>query len=568
MEGWKDGRLGEAILPTFHSSSNKACKKISETCYAEVTFMKSPEGNTAEVNESLSALEKAFEKWRKTVGFFASPLVFLLLYFTPMEGLSKEAHRLAAVLGLVLVSWITEALPIPVTALLGATLCVLFQVAPAAEVFAPFADPIIFLFIGSFILAEGMRQHHLERRFALAIFSIRGVGDNPYGLLCACGLISALLSMWMSNTAATAMMLPIGVGLLRAMEDLTSEGASGEPTGKNWGRYHTGVMLIIAYGASVGGIGTPVGSPPNLIGIGLIEKLAGVKIHFFQWMALCIPLMLVMFVVLFTLLAFLHPPSPRPRGDQGGAGGWRYLVGTAEYIQARRAELSKWTPGQRNALIAFGTAVFLWVLPGFLAILLGAESPVLKSYNARFHEGVVALLAAGLLFFLPTHWKRREFTLTWERAVQIDWGTILLFGGGLSLGKLMFQTQLAEAIGKGFIGMVGASSLWGITFFAIMLGIVISETTSNTASANMVIPVMIAISQAAGVSSVPPALGACLGASFGFMLPVSTPPNAIVYGSGLVPILGMMRAGILFDLCGLILIWLGLRILCPLLGFC
>ena len=191
---------------------------------------------------------------------------------------------------------------------------------------------------------------------------------------------------------------------------------------------------------------------------------------------------------------------------------------------------------------------------------------MLKGYNARFHEGVVAILAAGVLFFLPTNWKRREFTLTWERAVQIDWGTILLFGGGLSLGKLMFQTKLAEAIGNGLIGWVGASSLWGITFFAIALGILISETTSNTASANMVIPVMIAIAQAVKVSPIPPALGACLGASFGFMLPVSTPPNAIVYGSGMVPILAMIKAGILFDLCGLLLIWLGLRILCPLLG--
>jgi sodium-dependent dicarboxylate transporter 2/3/5 len=475
-----------------------------------------------------------------------------------MGGLSKEAHRLAAVLGFVLVSWITEALPIPLTALLGATLCVLFQVAPAADALAPFADPIVFLFIGSFILAEAMTQHQLDRRFALAIFSIKGVGDNPYGLLCACGLISVLISMWISNTAATAMMLPIGVGLLRAMDDLSlrervPDAAPENPFGKTKG-YHTGVMLIIAYGASVGGIGTPVGSPPNLIGIGLIEKLAGVKIQFFQWMALCVPMMLVMFVVLFALLAKLHPSKQR------------HLAGVAAYVQAQRAALSKWTPGQRNTLIAFGTAVFLWVLPGFLAVLLGTESPVLKGYNARFHEGVVAILAAGVLFFLPTNWKRREFTLTWESAVRIDWGTILLFGGGLSLGKLMFQTRLAEAIGNGLIGWVGASSLWGITFFAIALGILISETTSNTASANMVIPVMIAIAQAAKVPSIPPALGACLGASFGFMLPVSTPPNAIVYGSGLVPILAMIKAGILFDLCGLLLIWLGLRILCPLLG--
>ncbi len=151
--------------------------------------------------------------------------------------------------------------------------------------------------------------------------------------------------------------------------------------------------------------------------------------------------------------------------------------------------------------------------------------------------------------------------------MRIDWGTILLFGGGLSLGGLMFQTKLAEAIGQGLLHLTGASSLWGITGAAIAMGIIISETTSNTASANMVIPVVIAIAKAAGVSGIPPALGACLGASYGFMLPVSTPPNAIVYGSGMVPITKMIRAGILFDLLGFFIIWAGLRILCPLLGW-
>src|SRR5690606_25994540 len=156
--------------------------------------------------------------------------------------------------------------------------------------------------------------------------------------------------------------------------------------------------------------------------------------------------------------------------------------------------------------------------------------------------------------------------LTRAGAVKIDWGTILLVGGGLALGTLMFETGVARAIGETFAGEIGASSLWSLTFVAIIVGIVMSETTSNTAAANMVIPVVIAIAQAAGVNPIPPALGACFGASFGFMLPVSTPPNAIVYGSGLVPIPKMMRAGILFDVLGLFVIWIGLRIMCPLLG--
>ncbi len=174
---------------------------------------------------------------------------------------------------------------------------------------------------------------------------------------------------------------------------------------------------------------------------------------------------------------------------------------------------------------------------------------------------------ASLLFILPVSVQGRVFTTNWKRAVRIDWGTILLFGGGLSLGKLMFSTGLADAFGANLTGLTGATGLWSITAVGVAMGIILSETTSNTASANMVIPVMIAIAISLGVSPLPPALGATLGASFGFMLPVSTPPNAIVYGSGMVPILTMVRKGILFDIGGFFIIMAGLMILCPLLGW-
>jgi sodium-dependent dicarboxylate transporter 2/3/5 len=199
-------------------------------------------------------------------------------------------------------------------------------------------------------------------------------------------------------------------------------------------------------------------------------------------------------------------------------------------------------------------------------MLLGGEHASVKLLNARLPEAVVALIAALLLFVLPTNLRRGEFTLTWQDATKIDWGTILLFGGGLSLGALMFQTRVAAALGEGVIGLTGVDSLWGLTAVAVAMGIFLSETTSNTAAANMLVPAVIAMAQAAEVNPAPPALGACLGASFGFMLPVSTPPNAVVYGSGLVPIPKMVRAGVLFDLFGCLAIIIGLRVLCPLLG--
>jgi sodium-dependent dicarboxylate transporter 2/3/5 len=506
----------------------------------------SPSEDQIIIEEKLSSAEIKFERWRKTIGLFLGPLVFIILLSLPFSNLSSPAHKLLAILGLVITFWVTEPIPIPVTALLGALLCVILGIGSDKEVLAPFADPIVFLFMGSFIIAEGMKVHGLDRRFAYAILSLSWVGNSSYRLLFAIGMASAVVSMWISNTATTAMFFPIALGILRALEEMEE--------GTNFKKLGTGMMLLVAYAASVGGIATPVGTPPNLIGIGMIDRILGKEISFFQWMSFALPITLIMFLVLFTLIIILHRPEKKK------------LLGIHKYIEEKRKILGRWKRGEQNALFAFLIAVTLWILPGLFAVLGIGFSQHQAFFKSRLPEGIVALVAASLLFFLPVNWKEREFTLSWKQAVRIDWGTIILFGGGLTLGSLMFSTKLAEAIGSALLGITGASSQWGITFLAIFLGILMSETTSNTASANMVIPVMIAIAQTSGVSPIPPALGACLGASFGFMLPVSTPPNAIVYSSGRIPITKMIKTGIFFDLTGLILIWIGLRILCPLLG--
>ncbi len=522
------------------------------------------------IQPRLSPQEERVEWWRQTIGLFAGPLIFIVICLTPATSLSSQGHMLSAILGLVITWWISEAVPIPVTALIGAALCVILGVAPAKTVLAPFADPIVFLFIGSFIIARAMTLHRLDRRFAMYIFSIKGINDRPSMLLIACGGIVALISMWISNTAATAIMLPICIGIIHTMEKRLSSVSF---------KYRTGMMLMIAYGASVGGIGTPVGSPPNLIAIGMIESLAHYRITFFQWMAIGVPMLIIMFVILSILLMILHSPPSKADSHSGllhfnppvSKGETRYPPlekgGEGGFETGFLNEEKGWSRGEVYTLISFGTAVVLWVLPGVIAVVAGVESGLYKSLKGILDEGVVALGAASLLFILPVNWGKRGFALSWEQAVRIDWGTIILFGGGLSLGKLMFDTGLANVIGTRLTDIAGVNSLWSITALSVITGILVSETTSNTASASMVIPVMISISQAAGVSPLPPALGACLGASFGFMLPVSTPPNAIVYGSGMVPILSMLRAGVIFDVLGFITIWTGLRILCPLLGF-
>jgi len=512
-----------------------------------------PPNEPASLDGVFTEAERRFERMRRTLGLFLGPLVFLTLYFLPMRSLNSRAHVLAAVIGWVIVWWVSEPIPIPATSLLGAALCVITGVIGAKEAFAHFSDPIIFLFLGSFIIARAMSIHGLDKRFAYGILSWRFVGSSSGRILFFFGAICAVSSMWISNTAATAMMFPIGLGIVGALADLQCR-QTGRPVDPERLRFTTGIMLMAAYTSSSGGIGTPVGTPPNLIGLAMIEKFTQIRIPFFRWMMFAIPLLAVMYAFLFGVVYLLHRPEVRR------------IKGSQEFVRQELRKLGPWSRGQKNALIAFLTAVVLWVLPGFLALLSGVSSPLSRRYGERVPEAAAALIAATLLFLLPVSWKKREFTLNWRQAVQIDWGTLLLFGGGLTLGGLMFETGLAEELGRGLLHLFGTTSTWGLTLAGIYLAILVSETTSNTAAATMVVPILISVAQAAGLNPVPPAIGATIGASYAFMLPVSTPPNAIVYGSGLVPITRMLRAGTLLNLTGGLIIWGSLRILLPLVG--
>ncbi|HEY7504052.1 MAG TPA: DASS family sodium-coupled anion symporter [Gemmatimonadales bacterium] len=479
---------------------------------------------------------------RRTVGFFLAPVVFLTLLALPLAGLSPEAHHLAAVMATVVVLWVTEALPLPVTALLGASACVVLEVAPAKEVFAPFADPLMFLFIGAFILARGIFLHGLDRRVAYAVLSLPWVGARPTRILVAFGTATALISAWISNTATTAMMFGIGLSILAALGS-RAPGAALDP------RYASALMLMTSFAASVGGLTTPVGTPPNLIGMGFIRSQLGVEVTFFQWMLIGIPVVAVLFAFLAIYLNWVGPS------------GVRELPAGAALIRQERERLGPWTAGQRSVALAFGVTVALWVLPGVAALVWGGSSSVYLTLSRRMPEGVVALLGASLLFVLPG---KQGPAITWREATEIDWGVVLLYGGGFALGVLSFQTGLAEAMGRGLTGLLPAHGGLGLLAASVVLSTILSETTSNTASANMVVPVVIAIARAAGLDPLEAALGATFGASLGFMLPVSTPCNAIVYGSGYIPLSRMMRWGLALDVVGVVVIIALVRLLSPL----
>ena len=484
---------------------------------------------------------------RKKIGFILGPLFFLAAYFSPVLSDNPRAHNLLAVFLLVVVWWVTECIPIPITALLIPVFITVFAISPVKEAFAPFANPIIMLFLGSFILARAMCVHALDQKLAFSVLSMKSIAHKKTRILFALGLTSLFLSMWISNTATTAMMYPIALGVLDAIRS----------NGKDKKNASFGVILLLtlAYSASIGGVGTPIGSPPNLIAIGMLERLADYRVTFFQWM-------IFGFLVLFPMYLFLFfYMKSRIKGEAQSNGPVDLSA------LKNKGQRGKLTRAQKNVLFAFSVTVFLWILPGIVSLIGGRNAPLFLWLQEHFPEAVAAIVGAGLLFFLPVNFSRGEFTLSLREAMKIDWGTLLLFGGGLSLGFQMFESGLAEAIGNAFISLGGSSaSLTLVTLLAVAFSVFMTELTSNTASANMLIPIIIAVSNAAGISPLPPVLGSAIGCSFAFMLPVATPPNAIIYGSGMIPLPQMMKHGFWLNIAGILLIWFGVGIVAPLLN--
>jgi sodium-dependent dicarboxylate transporter 2/3/5 len=488
--------------------------------------------DAVEAVETYSPAEEAFNNRRRTIGLFAGPLVCLGLLMAPLP-VAAPAHRVAAIVGMMIVFWVTEALPLAVTALLGPVLAVLLRVAPARDTFVAFADPIIFVFIGSFILAEAMFVHGVDRRIAYTALSWRFVGSSATRILITFGAVTMFLSMWMSNTATTAMMFPIGLSIVAHLARTGMAGAR---------QFALVMMLITSFGASLGGMATPVGTPPNLIGVGMLESLAGVDVTFFQWMLIGVPAMLLMFGVVAVQFHL------------AGARVARVDAGSTQIVREELDKLGPVSPGQRNVLVAFGITVLLWVAPGIFAIAGLDGTAFARGFAQAVPESVAAMVGALLLFVLPIDWTGRRFTLTWDQALKIDWGVVLLFGGGLAMGGLTFSTGLAEAMGKGITAWLPSQTTVALTMLFTGAAIILSEATSNTAAATMIVPIAIAVAQAANIPPLEPALGATLGASMGFMMPVSTPPNAIVYSSGFIPITSMMKYGVLLDVAGFFVI--------------
>ena len=485
-----------------------------------------------------------FDGMRHAIGAVLGPLSMVVICLITIPGMEPAQQKLLAVLAWTAIWWICEPVPIPVTSLLGPTLCVLMDIAPMKEVFSAFANPMIFLFMGGFMLAKAMMVNGLDKRIAYGIMSMKWVGDSPKRIFIAMGVACMMCSGWISNTATAAMMFPISLGLLEAIRDMMA--ANGKVIDLKNYKYATGLMLMTAYACSIGGVLTPIGTPPNLIMMGFLETLApnAPSISFFDWMIWGFVAMVGYFVIAYAVLWRMFPADVKR------------IEGAHEFIEKHRKALGKWNRAQVNTMIAFMAAVAMWVAPGILSMILGSKSEIVKAFTEYMPEELVAMIGGLLLFLLPVDIKQGKMTMTWKDGVEgIEWGTLLLFGGGLAMGSLMYTTGLSTWVGAGLRELMGGnpSELVFVTVFCVA-GLLISELTSHTAATNLLAPIAISTALSMGMNPIPVAVGLALAASLGFMMPVSTPPNAIVYASGYIPITKMIKSGALIDLFGIVVV--------------
>lgn len=472
-------------------------------------------------------------------GLFLGTLGFAVVLALPAPAdLSPAGWRTAAVALLMAVWWITEAIPIPATAMLPLVLLPALGILDMKAAAAPYANDLIFLQMGGFLLALAIERWGLHRRMALAV--VAAVGGGPRRLVLGVMLAAAFLSMWISNTATTALMLPIVMAVVSLLRPADRRGP-----------FELGVCLLLglAYAATIGGVTTLIGTPPNAVLAAQASELLGREIGFLEWMAIGVPLAaLLLPLVWFLLTTWLYPPGDL-RGD------------AQRVIAAERSALGPVSRGERTVAVVFGLTASAWILraPKDLG---GWTLPGIQSFAPAIRDSTIAVAAAVALFLIPVDFRRGVFALDWHHAKRIPWGVLVLFGGGLSLAHAMAESGLAAWIGAHVSGLRGLPT-WLVVTLVAALFVFLTEITSNVATATMAMPIMAGAATGLGIAPLALMATAALSASMAFMLPVATPPNAIVFGSGEVSIRQMLRAGLALNLLAIVAISLVTVLLVP-----
>ncbi len=464
-------------------------------------------------------------------GLVAGPALFVIaLLAAPPAGMSAPAQRVFALTLWMATWWLTTPVPLQATALLPLVWIPVLGVMPFDRTAAPYANTVIFLFLGGFFLAAAMERWNLHKRVAYAILSV--VGTDARRVVLAFMAATAFISMWISNTATTVMMMPMAVAVLRLREGDEPAGAGGADDGH--GSFGTALVLGVAYAATIGGISTLIGTPPNAIFAGAVKQLLHVEIGFGAWMQVALPLALVMLAACWLVVT-------RVCFRVHGA-----IEGLDARVHAERRALGPLAGGERFTLLVFLLAVAAWILRDPKTI--GSVTiPGIATWVPAVNDAVIAIGAALLLFVVPVSLRRPGYALDWPTAARAPWGMLLLFGGGLSLAEGFQASGLSEWIGGLLGGMAGAPKLVIVAVVAAVF-VGLSDLASNAAVAAMAMPLMAGIGPAVGQDPRVLMSVAALAASMSFLLPISTPPNTVAFSTGYVTAGQMAKAGIVMDL--------------------
>ncbi|XOV93844.1 MAG: SLC13 family permease [Bacteroidota bacterium] len=459
------------------------------------------------------------------------PALFLLIYLTgPYPGMSDQALAVLASTSWVAIWWVTEAIPIAATSLLPIVLFPLTQGLSISQTTGSYGHRFVFLYIGGFMIAMAIEKWNLHRRIALNV--IRLIGTSPDKMVLGFMVATAFLSMWISNTATTVMMLPIGMAIVVQFSELIDK--------TKIEGFSKALMLGIAYSASIGGISTLIGTPPNLVFAGTIEKFYDFEVSFLSWFMLVFPLSVVVLLICWKYLTNYAFKIKEPGLD-----------GATEEIDRQLKKLGNITREEKIVLIVFAFTGLCWISRPFL----------IEPFLPQVDDTIIGITGAMILFLIPA---REGSILSWEHAVKLPWGIVLLFGGGMAIASGFQESGLAEWIGSRMTGLEGLSVLVILVIIVFMVNF-LTEITSNLATTAMLLPALAPTALSLDIHPFLLMIGATIAASCAFMLPVATPPNAVVFGSGYLSISDMFRKGFVMNIISVILVSIYLYFMLPLL---
>jgi len=500
--------------------------------------------------------------WAKSlknkIGLLTGIILFLLILAIPSQGNMDHGTKLTTACAVLMaVWWISEAIPLPATALVPIVFFPLTGIMNAKQVALSYADPNVFLFMGGFMIAMAMQRHDLHKRIALNIIQL--VGTSAKKIVLGFMIATGFLSMWISNTATAMMMLPIGLAIIDHAYDLETRTISKTKPQKENFKFGIALMLGIAYSASIGGIGTLIGTPPNIIFAGIAKSLFPEipQIGFTEWMLIGVPIVLVFLPLTWVYLVNIAVPLRN-----------HTIAGGENIIHEELASLGKMKPGEKLTLLVFILTALGWIFRKDIQMgnfFIRGWTNVL-GIEAYVHDGTVAMAGALLLFVIPTSIRKNEYVLNWDWAKRIPWGILILFGGGFALAAGFRETGLDLWIGNAF-GSFHYSSVLILVIAICLLLTFLTEITSNTATITMMLPILAAMAISLHIHPFVLMIPATIATSFAFMMPVATPPNAIVFGSKYLKIPDMAKAGVALNVLGVIIITLAMYLVAfPLLG--